>query len=92
MGLAWRPKDHLIGLTDEEAANQIRLLREHNIGLADIIARVQARGGPAAPWRVDLGNRVAELGDIMELGFYPGLDGGILPINHLSSEGPGNRS
>jgi hypothetical protein len=82
MGLAWRPKDHLIGLSDEEAAVQIRLLREHNISLADVIARVRARGGPAAPWRVDLEKHVAELGDILELGFYPGHDGGFSPSTY----------
>ena len=82
MRLAWRPKDHLIGLTEEEAADQIRRLREHNIGLAEMISRVRARGGPAAPWKVDLEKRVAELGDIMELGFYPGSDGGFSPSTY----------
>ena len=82
MGLAWRPRDHLIGLTEQEAAEQIRLLREHNIGLADVISRVRARGGPAAPWKVDLEKRVAELGEIMELGFYPGIDGGFSPSTY----------
>ena len=82
LGLAWRPKDHLIGLTDEEAADQIRRLRDDNIGLADVIARVQARGGPAAPWKVDLDRHVAELGDIIELGFYPGYDGRFSPSTY----------
>ncbi len=82
MGMPWRPSDHSIGLTEEEAANQIRLMREHNMGLANMIARVRARGGPAAPWKVDLKRHVAELGDIMEVSFYPLPNGGFSPSTY----------
>lgn len=69
LGLSWRPAEEMIGLTDEQLAQQIRLLREHNLGLDDVLRRVRERGGPTAPWRVDLEQRVAELGDAMEVSF-----------------------
>ena len=44
LGLPWRPADHMIGLSDEEIAAQIRLLREHNVGLDSILQKVRERG------------------------------------------------
>lgn len=81
-GLPWRPAEHMIGLTDQELATQIRLLREHNIGLDQVLRRVRERGGPAAPWRVDLERHVAELGDTMEVGFYRLPNGGFSPSTY----------
>lgn len=81
-GLPWRPAEQIIGLTEEDLANQIRLLRERNVGLDEVLCRVRDRGGPAAPWRVDLERHVAELGDTMEVGFYPLPNGGFSPSNY----------
>lgn len=82
LGLPWRPADHMIGLTDEELAEQIRLLREHNLQLDKVLRRVTERGGPAAPWRVDLKRCVAELGETMEVGFYSLPNGGFSPSTY----------
>lgn len=81
-GLPWRPRECLIGLSEEEAAEQIRLLREHNLGLDDMLRRVKARGGPAAPWTVDLDKHTAELGESMRLYFYALPDGGFSPSSY----------
>jgi transcriptional regulator with XRE-family HTH domain len=82
LGLPWRPAEQMIDLTEEELADQIRLLRERSIGLDEILRRVRERGGPAAPWKVDLLHRVAELGDTMEVGFYPLPNGGFSPSKY----------
>jgi transcriptional regulator with XRE-family HTH domain len=77
LGLSWRPDEEMIGLTDEQLAQQVRLLRERNLGLDDVLRRVRERGGPTAPWRIDLEQRVAELGDAMEVSFYALSNGGF---------------
>lgn len=69
LGLSWRPGAATLGLTDEEAAEQIRLHREHALTLDALLRKVKARGGPAAPWRVDLPKQLATLGD-MDVYFY----------------------
>ncbi|HXP05133.1 MAG TPA: hypothetical protein VN808_13510 [Stellaceae bacterium] len=82
LGLPWRPAEDLLGTNEEEVAKQIRLLREHNLQLNEILQRVRSRGGPAAPWRVDLGSCTAELDGIIEVGFYPLPNGGFSPSNY----------
>lgn len=82
LGLSWRPAEEMIGLTDGQLAQQIRLLREHNLGLDDVLRRVRERGGPVAPWRVDLEKRVAQLGDEIEVDFYAMPNGGFSPSTY----------
>lgn len=86
LGLPWRPQQCLIGMSEEEAAEQIRLVREHNIGLDELLQRVKARGGSAAPWNVDLEKHVAELDDTMILYFYRLPDGGFSPSSYRRTD------
>ncbi len=44
--------------------DQIRRHQDHDKALAQILLRVNARGGPAAPWRVNLRDHSATLGPI----------------------------
>src|SRR5436190_15000225 len=70
MGLPWRPDEVAIGLVDEDQiAKQIALMRKHVIDLDELIQRVRSRGGPAAPWKVDLGHHEAELAGTMRVSF-----------------------
>jgi hypothetical protein len=70
--IPWRPGGLPINIMgQEEIEDQIRLMREHVIILDDVLSRVKRRGGPAAPWRVDLKRCEAELANIMHLHFYP---------------------
>lgn len=50
-----------------------------------VIQKVKARGGPAAPWHVDLKKRRATLGPI-ELSFYPLVGGGFSPQFYRRSD------
>jgi hypothetical protein len=64
-------------MSDDDNANQMRLLREHQARLEDVLGRVRARGGPASRWNVDLGRRRAELAGTMEVYFDVLRDGGF---------------
>jgi hypothetical protein len=68
-GLPWRPGAAVIGLTEEQASEQVRLYRQHAQALDAVLSSVQARGGPAVQWSVDLGKNVAKLGGV-EVHFY----------------------
>lgn len=76
LGLPWRPGAATIGLTDEEAAEQLELHRQDAVDLIALLRRVEARGGPAAPWRVDLPKKVATLGE-MDVYFHRLANGGF---------------
>jgi hypothetical protein len=83
MGLPWRPDGLPIDLmTEDQIATQIRLMREQVLRLDEIIQRVQNRGGPAAPWRVDLERHEAELAGVMFIYFYPLTNGGFSPSQY----------
>jgi hypothetical protein len=82
LGLPWRPAEDMLGINEAELAKQIRLLRENNVRLDEILKRVRDRGGPAAPWQVDLKSYTAKLDGIMEVGFYPLPNGGFSPANY----------
>lgn len=71
--LAWRPDSVTIAEDDQE---QIALHRHHAMGLADLLTRVDARGGARTPWVVDVAKREAKLGPI-EVGFYVLQSGGF---------------
>jgi hypothetical protein len=79
LGLSWRPDAIAIGEEDPDVlAEEMAIHRRHTIELDALIERVKARGGPIAPWTVDLQKRRATLGK-MELGFYPLLNGTFSP-------------
>src|SRR5258708_4002499 len=61
MGLVWRPDGIPIWEEDQTA-----LFRSHAVELAGLIRKVKERGGPAAPWEVDLPGRRARLGPLEE--------------------------
>ncbi len=58
-GLVWRPDGVPIWDVDQAAR-----FRSHAIELDALIQKVKKRGGPAAPWKVDLANRTAILGPV----------------------------
>jgi hypothetical protein len=64
LGLVWRPDGVAIWEVD-----QIELFRDHHKELVALIQKVEHRGGPAAPWKVDLPARRAGLGPI-EVSFH----------------------
>ncbi len=71
--LPWRPDSAAIAGDDQD---QIARHREHAISLSDIIARVEARGGPRTPWVVDRQRSRATFGP-MEVSFYTLSNGGF---------------
>jgi hypothetical protein len=54
--------------------DQIRRHQDHDKALAAVLRRVEERGGPAAPWRVNLKDYSAQLGP-MVVQFYKLLSG-----------------
>ena len=82
VGLPWRPDEiTLASLDEEEVAKQISLHRQHVLDLDSVLRRVSERGGPAAPWKVDLRERRASLGPL-EVRFYPMPNGQFSPSNY----------
>jgi transcriptional regulator with XRE-family HTH domain len=78
-GVPWRPEDI-------EDAQQVALHRQHAIELYELLMRVEARGGPRLPWKVDVDNGVATLGDAMRLSFYRLRNGGFSPAYYRRSD------
>ena len=64
--LAWKPDSVTIFEDDQD---QIARLRDHSVRTAELLKRVEARGGPRAPWSVNVAEHKAVLGPI-EVGFY----------------------
>lgn len=64
--LSWKPD---MAALFEDDQDQIERHREHIIDLDKALASVEARGGPAAPWVVDLSKCMAISGPY-EVGFY----------------------
>ena len=82
LGMAWRQDGLPLGEDEsDELAIRIALYRQQAINLDAVLRRVEARGGPAAPSRVDLTTHVATLGP-MEIGFFPLLNGGFSPSTY----------
>jgi hypothetical protein len=81
-GLAWRPDGTVLASGDEEA---IARHRQHAIDLDALLERVRARGGPAAPWRVDLERCFATLGPI-KVHFYRLRNGGFAPQTYSRAD------
>jgi len=88
IGMPWRPDAALIGMSEQEVAEQIRLLREQAVDLDGVLKRVAARGGPAAPWKVDLDGKRASLGDDIEVVFYALPNGTFSPSSYRRSDKP----
>ena len=87
LGLPWRPDGVAIGQIDpEQVAEQIAIYREHLIGFAKLLRKVDDRGGPAAPWHVNLKKRQATLGPI-RVSFYSLRDGGFSPQSYSRNDG-----
>jgi transcriptional regulator with XRE-family HTH domain len=66
-GLPWKPSDQ--PKNDNWIQDQVTRLRELANQLEATIHRVKTRGGPSAPWKVDLKGQLATLGPI-RLSFY----------------------
>lgn len=83
-GLPWAPGS--VGLVEDDA-DSIAAHRAHSVGLATIIKTVCRRGGPAAPWQVDLEVCRATLGPI-QVSFQPLANGGFCPKFYRRKDGP----
>jgi hypothetical protein len=81
--LPWRPDSAAIAENDQD---QIARHREHTVGLSDIISRVEARGGPRTPWKVDRQRGRATLGP-MEISFYTLTNEGFSLANYTRKDG-----
>lgn len=75
MLMPWHPNSVSIL---EEDIEQIAAHRNHAIELSALLTRVEKRGGPAAPWVVDLEKSKATLGPI-SVSFYKLRNGGFSP-------------
>jgi hypothetical protein len=80
-GIPWKP-----GCPDD---TQIARYRAHAVELHALLQRVARRGGPAAPWKVDLERSRATLGPI-QLTFYTLANGGFSPGYYSRSDGNTN--
>ena len=83
-GLPWSPDSVDLAQLDPV---QIAIHRAHTIDLEAIIEKVANRGGPAAPWQVDLAQYRAKLGPL-EVSFYRLPNGGFAPQSYRRKDGP----
>lgn len=84
MGLPWSPDSVDLAQLDPV---QIAIHRAHTIDLEAIIEKVANRGGPAAPWQVELAQYRAKLGPL-EVSFYRMPNGGFAPQSYRRKDGP----
>jgi hypothetical protein len=82
LGLAWRPDGVPIWEVDQAA-----LFRSHAVELDALIRKVKKRGGPSAPWEVDLHGRTARLGPV-EVSFHVLANEGFSPSCYTRKDGP----
>jgi hypothetical protein len=69
-------------MSDEETPKQMRLRRENRAQLDEVLRRVEARGGPASRWEVDLKGRSANLiGGSKVVAFFATEDGRFVLSN-----------
>jgi hypothetical protein len=84
--LSWRPDSLAIGEGDPaDIAREVVAHRNHAIELNSLLDRVKARGGPAAPWIVDLVRRRADLG-ALSITFYAAANGSFSPQGYSRSD------
>jgi hypothetical protein len=81
--LPWRPDEESVVQDDQD---QIARHRAHAIRLDEILARVEARGGPRIPWSVDRGRQIATLGP-MEVSYYRLASGSFSLTNYRRKDG-----
>jgi hypothetical protein len=89
-GLSWRPDVQELGEhSPEEIAQQVALHRNHALELDAVLRKVESRGGPVAPWQVDLAKNRARLGPII-ISFYrlKLLSNGFSPAFYRRTDGP----
>jgi len=80
LGLPWRPDgDHLMSLHD--LRRQVELHKANSLEIANLIEKVNARGGAAAPWTVNLSTKKATL-EKMWVSFYILPNGGFSPQSY----------
>ncbi len=85
--IPWRPDGlPLRIMSDEEIDKQIELMRQHVVSLDDVLQRVNQRGGPAAPWTVDLKQHRAELAGTMVVNFYALPNGNFSPSSYRRTD------
>jgi hypothetical protein len=77
-GLPWSPDGVDVVETDPE---QIARYRLHTLELDTLLEKVKKRGGPAAPWVMDLDKGKAVLG-ALEVTFYKLPSGGFSPQSY----------
>lgn len=77
-GLPWSPDGVDLIESDPEQVARHRL---HTLELDELLAKVKKRGGPAAPWVVDLDKCKATLG-ALEVTFYRLPSGGFSPQSY----------
>lgn len=80
--LPWRPDSVAIVEDDQQ---QIAAHRAHSIDLAELIGRVEGRGGARLPWIVDRDRCRAVLGP-MEVSYYPLANGGFSLANYTRKD------
>ncbi len=83
-GLPWMPDSIALGADDP---HMIAHHRSHAMDLYALLQRVDARGGPAAPWHVDLDRCRATLGP-MQVSFYKLANGGFSPQSYRRTDEP----
>jgi len=76
--LPWKPDSVSVFQDDED---QIRRIRNHDELLHQLMSEVEARGGPANPWAVDLAKQRATFGPA-EVSFYRLQNGGFSPSTY----------
>lgn len=87
--LAWRPDGIAIGEANmDEIAEKIGAHRRHAIELDELLQKVSARGGPIAPWVVDVEKKRADLGSI-SVSFYRLANGGFSPSVYRRNDADG---
>jgi len=83
-GLPWAPDS--VDLVRQDPS-QIAKHRIHAIELEALLRKVEKRGGPAAPWQVDVERCRATLGPL-EVSFYRLQNGGFSPQSYRRKDGP----
>lgn len=84
IGLPWRPDGEKF-ITPNVLKQQIALHNQAVLELTEIIKKVKKRGGPAAPWVVNLGMKRAIL-EKMWISFYVLPNGGFAPQSYGRSD------
>jgi transcriptional regulator with XRE-family HTH domain len=82
-GLPWSPDG--VDLIESDPEN-IAIYRLHTLGLDALLEKVTKRGGPAAPWVVDLDKGKATLNGL-EITFYKLRAGGFSPQSYKRGDG-----